>query len=166
MAIETLEDWNDQVTSFGQEGCGCCAVPGQDGIGYIGESLLGNITIQGWSDAGHLYLTKTVSYSGGGSSVQTYDSAYGCSLGGTIIEALGAITIVDTAPLTGTPTVTYSDLIDVSAELIAGRSAVEGAIDWVGMTKSAGSGAAYYESLGLDTYRSISFSRIKFKGYI
>jgi len=162
MAIETLDDWNDRITSFGTVGCCECEVVGQDDIAFINESLDGFVEIQGWGDAGNIYLTKTVSYSGGGSSVQTYDSPYACSLGGTVIEAIGSITTVNTPPLTGTPTTSYSGLINVAAELAAGRAAVEAAVDWDNMTLGGASIGAYDGTFS-DTYREIVFARLKFR---
>lgn len=162
MAIEALEDWNNRITSFGVCNA-CCGIPGQDGIGYEGESLSGFIQVQGWSNAGNLYTTKLMSYGDGGSKTQTYNEEYYCSLGGTVIVASGNITTVDVPPLTGSITTTYSNIIDKPTALAAGRSAVEAAIDWAGMTKVELIGGAYYESLSFDDYRSISFNRTKFR---
>lgn len=162
MAIETLADWNDRITNYNIEGCNeCCPIEGQDGFAVIGESINGLISVEGWSDSGNLYLIKTISYSDGGSSVQTYDSPYGVTLGGDVIVPVN-ITTVNTPPLTGTATTTYSSLIDVDAAFLDGRNAADTALDWATMDISEGLGSAYY-STESTLLRSISYNRNKFR---
>lgn len=163
MPIETLDDWNDRITSFNTNGCCECEVKGQDAIGFTGESLAGYILVQGFTYFGDQYLTRVYTFYNGGTRTFTYDSEYACSLGGVVIEAQGAITVTDEGDTGGGIFfTTYITVIDVESAFASGRAALEAAIDWDGMYKEGSVGAAYYEDL-FPLYRNISFNRTKFR---
>jgi hypothetical protein len=161
MPIETLDDWNDQITSFGQ--CErCCTIEGQDAIFFESEQISGSIEVNGFEDAGNKYRVRTITWSGGGTSVQTLDSDFSANIGGEILED-NSFTTVDTPPLTGTPTTTYSGLIDEDATFAAGKAAVEAALNWTTMDINPGGGASFYQTTIPPYVREISFTRLKFR---
>ena len=159
--IETLDEWNDRITSFGTMGCCDCEIPGQDGISFLNESLTGGISLYGFQDSGNLYTTRIITYSGGGTRTQTYTGDHGCTLGGVTIVAVPTINTVDSGTLTGTQTTSFSGLIDEAAALATGRAAVEAAVDWDTMDIEAGTIGGFENSL--PHFWSIAFARLKFR---